>query len=55
MKLLCRFFDRKGCSLASPHVVEGDASTVYATAQAFRQAVEDRRGVKVYLHTEEQP
>lgn len=54
MKLLCAFVDQSGTSLASPITVEHpDEDLAYANARAFRKALCEKRGVRVYLETRE--
>ena len=56
MRATIRFFDIKGCSLASPMNLEDtDEVRLWATALAFRRAVQEKRGVRVVIHLEEQP
>lgn len=56
MKLLCRFFSSDGTSLASPIVIANDDEQLaYQTALGFRDGVSRKRGVRVFLQTEEQP
>lgn len=56
MKLRCSFVDASGTSLASPIVIANDDEQLaYQTALGFRDGVSRKRGVKVFLQTEEQP
>lgn len=55
-KLTAYFYDASGTSLASPlHTENPDRLLAYETAFAAQQAVSERRGIKVYLHTQEEP
>lgn len=55
MKLLCYFFDTKGVSLASPaHIQNDDPTLAYQTALGFRDAIADKRKVRVLLTTVEE-
>lgn len=53
MKLLCHFLNAEGVVLSSHTVEHPDESVAYATACAFRKAVQESRGVKVFLQTQE--